>query len=130
MTVAGIAFSCAVMLQTIIFIVPLFIIMAYSFFDCYNLRTAEKEGEKIADGYIFKGISFSGLKGNRLVGCGIILLGIYILLSNVLTGLANEFDFEIFSRIVRAARRYFPSLIAALLAIGAGFKMILGSKEE
>ena len=38
MCIAGILFVFAVMLETVIFVIPFLIMMAYSFFDTYNIR--------------------------------------------------------------------------------------------
>lgn len=124
MCIAGVLFILATMLETAIFIVPFLVVMAYSFFDTYNIRSSVGTDEQIQDDYILKGIDFDKIKGNKILGIGIILVGVYLLLNNVLYGIARETEIEWLINCIRTIRMYFPSIIVSLITIGIGTKMI------
>ena len=124
MCLGGILFVLAVMLETAVFVIPFCIIMAYSFFDTYNIRNSIGTDSEIKDDYILQGVDFDKIKNNKLLGIGIILVGIYLLLNNVLYGMARQMDIQFLVNIIRMIRMYFPSLIVAAITIGIGTKMI------
>lgn len=129
MCIAGVLLILAAMLGTVIFIVPFLVIMAYSFFDTYNIRNSIGTDEQIQDDYILKGIDFDKIKGNKLLGVGIILVGTYLLLNNVLYGIAKETEIEWLISFIRTIRMYFPSIIVSLITIGIGTKMISNNNQ-
>ena len=98
--------------------------MAYSFFDTYNIRGLIGTEQEIEDEYILKEIDFDKIKQNRLLGIGIILIGAYLLLNNVLYGIAIDTHIRWIINSIRAIRTYFPSIIVSLITIGIGTKMI------
>lgn len=124
MCLAGVLLIFATMLETVIFVVPLLVVMAYSFFDTYNIRGLIGTEQQVEDEYILKGIDFDKIKQNRLLGIGIILIGIYLLLNNVLYGIAIDTHIRWLINSIRAIRTYFPSIIVSLITIGIGTKMI------
>ena len=96
----------------------------YSFFDTYNIRNSIGTEEQIEDDYILDGIDFDRVKGNKLIGIGIILIGAYLLLNNVLYGIATDTGLDFLADFIRMVRNYFPSIIVSLITIGIGTKMI------
>ncbi|MCI8617284.1 MAG: hypothetical protein HFJ60_03425 [Clostridia bacterium] len=126
MCIAGIAFILATMLETVIFLIPFLIIMAYSFFDTYNIRNAIGTENEIKDNYILEvnGVDFDKIKGNRLLGVGILLVGIYLLINNVLYNMVRYSEIDFLVDFIRTIRMYFPSLIVSAITIGIGIKMI------
>lgn len=124
MCLAGVLLIFATMLETAIFVIPFLIVMAYSFFDTYNLRNAVGTEDEVKDDYILKGIDFDKIKGNKILGIGIILVGIYLLINNVLYGFVKETEIEWLINFIRAIRMYFPSIIVSAITIGIGTKMI------
>lgn len=124
MSIFGILFALGVMLETVIFMIPALIVFAYSFFDTYNIRNAIGTEDEIKDDYILKGIDFDKIKGNKILGIGIILVGLYLLLNNVLYGVAKQIDVEWLVAFIKTIRMYFPSLIVSAITIGIGTKMI------
>ena len=124
MCIAGVFFILATMLETVIFIIPFLVIMAYSFFDTFNIRNSIGTDEQIEDDYILKGFDFNKIKRNKLLGIGIILVGAYLLLNNVLYGIAKQTEIEWIISFIRTIRTYFPSIIVSLITIGIGTKMI------
>ena len=125
MCLAGIALILAVMIETVIFIVPLFIIVAYSFFYTFNIRSEIGTENAPKDAYIFlNNLSLDKLKGNRLLGIGLILIGVYILFNNIFYGLAIEINNELLIDMVKAVRNYFPSLIVSAITLDIGIKML------
>lgn len=129
MCIAGILLILAIMLETVIFVVPLLVVMSYSFFDTYNIRNLIDTDEKIKDDYILQGIDFDKVKGNKLLGFGIILVGAYLLLNNVLYGIAIETDIDFLIDSIRTIRTYFPSIIVSAITIGIGTKMISSNRS-
>lgn len=124
MCIGGILFILAVMLETVVFIIPFLIIMAYSFFDTYNIRNLIGTDTEIKDDYILQGVDFNKIKNNKLLGIGIIFVGIYLLLNNVLYGISRQLEIGFLVDFIRIIRMYFPSLIVAAITIGIGTKMI------
>ena len=120
MCLAGVLLIFATMLETAIFAIPFLIVMAYSFFDTYNLRNAVGTEDEVKDDYILKGIDFDKIKGNKILGIGIILVGIYLLINNVLYGFVRETEIEWLISFMRAIRTYFPSIIVSAITIGIG----------
>lgn len=124
MCIFGISFALGIMLETVIFMMPAWIVWAYSFFDTYNIRNTIGTEDEMKDEYMVNGIDFNKIKGNKLLGVGILLVGIYLLLNNVLYGMAKQAEIEWVIRLVRIIRMYFPSLIVSAITIGIGTKMI------
>lgn len=124
MCLAGVLLILATMTETVIFVIPFLVVMAYSFFDTYNIRNAIGTEEQPKDDYLLKGINFDSLKNNRLLGIGIILIGGYILLNNILYGIAIDTDIQILIDTIRIIRNYLPSIIVSAITIGAGVKML------
>lgn len=124
MCIAGVLLILAAMLGTVIFVIPFLVILAYSFFDTYNIRNSIGTEEQIEDDYILDGIDFDKVKGNKLIGIGIILIGAYLLLNNVLYGIATDTGLDFLADFIRMVRNYFPSIIVSLITIGIGTKMI------
>lgn len=128
MCIFGILFALGVMLETVIFMIPALIVFAYSFFDTYNIRNLIGTDEAVKDDYIIQGIDFDKIKGNKLLGIGIILVGVYLLFNNVLYGIAKQTEIQILVNFIRLIRMYFPSLIVSAITIGIGTKMITNKK--
>lgn len=124
MCLAGVLLILATMTETVIFVIPFLVVMAYSFFDTYNIRNAIGTEEQPKDDYLLKGINFDSLKNNKLLGIGIILIGGYILLNNILYGIAIDTDIQILIDTIRIIRNYLPSIIVSAITIGAGVKML------
>ena len=124
MCIAGVLLILAAMLGTVIFVIPFLVILAYSFFDTYNIRNSIGTEEQIEDDYILDGIDFDKVKGNKLIGIGIILIGAYLLLNNVLYGIATDTGLDFLADFIRMVRNYFTSIIVSLITIGIGTKMI------
>lgn len=124
MCIFGVFFALGVMLETVIFMMPAWIVFAYSFFDTYNIRNLIGTDDAIKDNFIFECIDIDKVKGNRLLGFGILLVGLYLLLNNVLYGIVKETEVRFLINFVRAFRMYFPSVIVSAITIGIGIKMI------
>lgn len=130
MMIAGAFGLCMLEIGSFLFIVPFLITMAYSFFDTHHIRGAMKRGETLADDYIIQSTMLKNARGNRLIGFGVLLIGVYLLIDKTMGQLFNVYDLGIFSEIFRAFRRCLPSLIASCLTIGIGVRMIAGNREE
>ncbi|MDF2866329.1 MAG: hypothetical protein K0R72_1147 [Clostridia bacterium] len=119
-----------------IFIIPIPIIMIYSFFDTYNIRNNIDKENKVSDEYIWKmaGIdifegSLEKYKKNSFLGFSLILIGAYLLFNNVIGSLIYETNIEWLIDIVRSIRSYLPSLLVSLISIAIGIKFI-SNKEQ
>ena len=124
MCIAGILLIFAIMLETVIFVLPFLIVMAYSFFDTYNIRNLMGTNEEYKDDYILKELSFDKIKGNKLLVIVIMLVGIYLLLNNVLYVFAKQAEIQWLISFIRTIRIYLPSIIVSAITIGVGAKMI------
>ena len=125
------------MTEIAIFAIPIPIILAYSFFNTYNLRNKIGTNNQEEDKYIWEEEESKKMFGsikikkkNTLLGSCLILIGIYILLNSVLLKIANIYDIEIISNVIHIVSRYLPSLIIAVLSIVFGLKFILNKNEN
>lgn len=124
MCLAGILLILATMTETVIFVIPFLVVMAYSFFDTYNIRNTIGTENQMKDDYIVNGFDFGKLKNNKLLGIGIILVGVYIMLNNILYGVARDTGIQILIDCIRVIRNYLPSIIVSAITIGVGVKML------
>lgn len=124
MCLAGILLILATMTGTVIFVIPFLVVMAYSFFDTYNIRNTIGTENQMKDDYIVNGFDFGKLKNNKLLGIGIILVGVYIMLNNILYGIARDTGIQILIDCIRVIRNYLPSIIVSAITIGVGVKML------
>lgn len=124
MCIGAILLILAIMTETVIFVVPFFVVMAYSFFDTYNIRNEMGTENQTEDEYILEEFNFDKLKNNKLLGIGVILIGVYILFNNILYGIARDTGLHVMLNFIRTIRTYLPSLIVSAITIGIGMKMI------
>lgn len=125
-------FVClASIVSTPIFLLPLPVIYAYSFFDTYNIRNRIGGDNVPKDEYIWKnfnkedfGIDLSKAGINKVIGIVMIIAGIYVLLNNVLSSFANRFDIEWLYTMINFILRYAPPMLVAAIAIWFGVKLI------
>ena len=113
MCIAGVLLILAAMLGTVIFVIPFLVILAYSFFDTYNIRNSIGTEEQIEDDYILDGIDFDRVKGNKLIGIGIILIGAYLLLNNVLYVIETDNGLDFLADFIRMVRNFFRYIIVS-----------------
>ena len=125
------------MSEIALFAIPIPILLAYSFFNTYNLRnkigTDTQELDKCVwdDEEITKVFGNMKIKKkNTIFGVSLLLIGIYILMNSVLLRIANVYDIDIIVTIVNMISRYFPSLIIAGISILFGLKFILNKEQE
>lgn len=124
MCIGAVLLILAIMTETVIFVVPFLVVMAYSFFDTYNIRNEMGTENQAKDEYILEEFNFDKLKNNKLLGIGVILIGVYILFNNILYGIARETGIRVLIDFIRTIRTYLPSLIVSAITIGVGMKMI------
>lgn len=128
--------AMSIMIGTPIFVLPLPVILAYSFFDTYNIRNSIARGEILEDEYIWKNtdISFLNinieiLKRNAILGIILILFGLYLLVDNVFIDIARVYDIEWLGYFLTYFLRYIPPILIASISIVMGFKFISKGKE-
>ena len=114
-----------------IFMLPVAIIMMYSFFDTYNIRNTLDSENEIEDEYIWKvaGIdifesNFEIVKKNSVFGITLIVIGAYLLFNNVIGNLIYESNISWLINIVQSIRNYLPSLLVSIISIAIGIKFI------
>lgn len=128
----------AAMLATPIILVPTMVILAYSFFDTYNIRNMNEEKSKeFKDDYIWNsndfGKTFEFSKKNnsqKIIGIGLLIIGIYALLDSVILNMLRGFNIEWVNNLIYTFSRYTPTIIVSTLAVYLGSKLISSSKEE
>lgn len=120
-----------VILGAPIFMIPIPIIMIYSFFDTYNIRNNIDTDNKTKDEYIWKtaGIDifqndFSKYKKNKVFGISLLFIGIYLLLNNVIGGLIYDTNIAWLIDIADSVRSYLPSVLVSIISIAIGIKFI------
>jgi len=114
-----------------IFMIPVAIIMMYSFFDTYNIRNTLDSENKIEDEYIWKtaGIdifesNFKIVKKNSFFGFALIVIGAYLLFNNVIGTLICETNITWLVNLVEVIRNYLPSILVSIISIAIGMKLI------
>ncbi|MDD2627549.1 MAG: hypothetical protein PHR25_02535 [Clostridia bacterium] len=138
MIIFGIFVVLTAMLATPIILVPIMVILAYSFFDTYNIRNMnEEKASLLKDDYIWNSNelikTFEFKKNNnsrKIVGIALLSIGIYALLDSVLLSILRGFNIEWVNNLIYTFSRYTPTIIVSLLAVYIGSKLISSSKEE
>lgn len=127
-----------VVLNLSIFLIPIPIIIIYSFFDSFRLRNLVIRGEeRQKDTYIWQGISEDQnnvierifKKKNIFLGIILIIVGIYFFLDSFL--LKVLYETNVSRQIIRAiysAVRYIPTLLVSVIAVGIGIKLMINKK--
>jgi hypothetical protein len=123
--------ALTIILGAPIFMLPVAIITMYSFFDTYNIRN-NLDTENIAkDEYIWKEAgfdifesNFKIVKKNSFLGIGLICIGAYLLLNNVIGSLINETNIIWLVDLVDVIRNYLPSIVVSIVSIAIGMKLV------
>lgn len=111
-------------LSAFLFLVP--IIWFYSFFDTLQ-QTSKYEKEDLNDTPIIDYF----INHQKWLGIGLVGLGGYYLLNQTLLPILDDYFATIFNvHLSELYYRYFQTSIVALLLIGGGFKLLLGSKDK
>lgn len=128
------AFS--IMIEIPIFILPLPIIFAYSFFDTYNIRNRIEANDKMEDEYIWKqaGLDIFNFdmkmsKKHSIIGIILIVFGFYLIVNNILTDIAYANNIEWLEEFVRYITRYLPAIIISAISIGLGSKFLVNKEK-
>lgn len=138
MILAAVFLILAVMTGSIIFIVPIIVIMAYSFFDTYNIRNrSEEQKAEFKDEYIWNNSEFgftineSQISTHRkLIGYILIAIGAYVLLDSVLFRLVWQLEIAWLSELCAILSRYTPTIVASIVAVVLGFKLVSTKDKE
>lgn len=136
MTLLAIFIAIASLTNINIFVIPIPLILAYSFFDTYNLRgkigtDKQEEDKAIWDNQEVKD-TLCGLKinkKNKFIGICLIFIGVYVLLNSVLMNMAIQYDWELAEEITRIIRKYLAPIIVATISIVLGVKFISKNNE-
>jgi len=114
-----------------IFMIPVAIIIMYSFFDTYNIRNNLDTENITKDEYIWKTAgfdifesNFKIVKKNSFFGIGLIVIGAYLLFNNVIGTLINETNIIWLVNLVDVIRTYLPSIVVSIISIAIGMKLI------
>lgn len=131
MVIFAIFVALLAIVSTPIFMIPLPIIFAYSFFDTYNIRNRIGTPSETADEYIWNnfkseklGIDFKSNKKNKVIGIVMLLVGIYILLNNILVDVSYRLNIDWLVDLIRFIIRYAPPMAIALFSIWYGVRLI------
>ncbi len=127
----------SMILSTEIFVLPLPIIFAYSFFDTYNIRNKKDEDDEPKDVYIWEVFDFGNTlskfninKRNGILGVILVFFGIYLILTNIFNEIAYVYDIEELEIFTSILTHYLPILIISLLSIYIGSKMLTNNKKD
>lgn len=111
-------------LSLFLFLIPL--IWFFSFFDALQKVAQHGEGE-LQDVPI---ISYL-VNHQKWLGAGLIAMGLYYLLDNILIPSISESIYRMFNiNIARLFEDYFQMAVVCLLLIGGGLKLLWGSKKK
>jgi hypothetical protein len=113
--------------------IPVPVIMAYSFFDSFKLRNMFRRSEEMPeDNYLFgNNKEFDELVKRKqpIIGFVILFIGLYLLLNNVITDILILNHLERVVEIMKSITRYMPTLIVSVLAMWFGTKLITNKGE-
>ena len=131
MSIAGLIFMLALEFGSI-FLIPFLIIMAYSFFDTYNIRNMIRENgnDKKEDEFIWNGndiidAKFADTKfKNKSLGWILIILGSWCIFDKIGYSVIEYIDSDVLEHIYYTISRRGPSVIIAGFAMYFGLKMI------
>lgn len=108
----------------------------YAFFDCMNKASLnDEEFLLIEDKYLFSmdkilELNEGLIKKNKfVVGCAVLVLGIYLLWNSILQRLCSvipQFEYDILVNMSRAI----PQVVISIIIIFIGIKLIIGKKKE
>lgn len=131
MILFGISIALMAIIGSPIFAIPIPIILAYSFFDTYNIRQKLTDGIKEDDCFLFKGNEIEKILGkvdnykkNSFVGWILIIVGVYLLLNSVLMPILYRFELYFIYETLRLIMNYVPSIVIAAISISVGVKFI------
>jgi len=138
MILAALFLILAIMTGSIIFIVPIIVILAYSFFDTYHIRNkSEEEKASLRDEYIWNnselGLTINKTKisnHRKFIGYLLIAIGSYILLDSVLFRIVWQFEIAWLSELCAILSRYTPTIIVSIVAVILGFKLVSTKDKE
>ncbi len=130
MTIAGILVWLALTVG-FTFIIPLLIVMAYSFFDTYNTRERLKTNGNIVtdDMFIWDSEDLFSSKlnlkfKNKSIGWILLIFGSWCLFEKIMGSVVRMLDCDVLRDMYYMISRQGPSLIIAGFAIYFGLKMI------
>lgn len=130
MILFGLSIAIFAMVNIPVLAIPIPLILAFSFFDTYNIRNKIGTNEQIEDEYILSsnylekiGVNFS--KKNNFLAFIFISVGIYVLLNNVFLSIAIRYNIEFLKIILKIISTYTPSVLIAILSIYVGIKLIV-----
>ena len=131
MILFGISIALMAIIGSPIFAIPIPIILAYSFFDTYNIRQKLIDGIKEEDKFLFNESDIEKIFGridkykkNSFVGWVLIIIGTYLLLNSVLMPIINRLELHFIYNTLRMLMNYIPSIVIAAISIVVGVKFI------
>lgn len=141
MLLFGASIALVAMTRVPIFSMFIPIIYAYAFFDTFNLRTNaidnSIEGTSLKeDSYIWNDLmnkdallEKDNSKTNKYIGIIFLIVGIYILLSNLMSMVTYNSELKWLYNYIKITLQYLPSVIISLISIGVGVKLMLGRRK-
>lgn len=118
-----------------IFAAPIPIIYAYSFFDTYNIRNKIGTDRALNDGLIWDEFLEEGSKSskifdkkNKVIGFLLVLVGAYLVFSNILRDIGQRYGIEFLVVFASYVTRYLPTVIISTLSIWFGTKLMINKK--
>ena len=138
MILAALFLIFAAMVGSPIFIIPILVIIAYSFFDTYRLRNlTDEKREQYVDDFIWNtldlglGITKITSKNSRkIIGYLLITIGFYVLADSVLFTIAMQLHIPWLTKLCSMLSRYTPTVVASIFTVFAGFKLVSPTQKE
>lgn len=125
---------------SIMFLIPLMIITAYSFFDTWHIRNLnDEERQKYVDKYIWDEEDFIKLTHNKfknkkkflkVLGTILIIIGVIVFIDSFVLRLLSNLGIQVAKEIIYTISRYAPSVIASTVAIIVGIKLVSNKTKE
>lgn len=138
MTIFCLSIMFMVFVSTPIFAVPIIIVLAYSFFDTFHIHALSDQGlSEYKDEYIWNEPEFKKVKNKdksskvlKTFGIILIVIGVFIFFNSFVLRLLGNIDNGVAQAISSVISRYAPGVIASVLAVFVGIKLITKDKKE
>ena len=130
-----ISIAICTLFGTPILALPILVIIAYSFFDTYNIYNRKEDYLK-EDEYLWNLenknniLKFDLSKRHRIIGFILVFIGMYIIFTTLFRSLSNMFELDWLNTFVYLVERYLPMIVISAISISFGIKLLSKNKGE
>jgi hypothetical protein len=123
----------SIIFESGLFVLPIPVLIAYSFFDSFKLRNMYRRNEDMPkDEYLFEemnGIKDIAKKRQPIIGVVLVFTGLYLLFNNIVIEILIQNGLQNIVEILHSITGYLPTLIVSIIAMWFGAKLIMNKGE-